>query len=345
MRMTPNDLLHRCGFVRAEKHEPSAAGSTSIDPVETMTFCPAWGNEAAEVGLTIAPRLGRAFYEATIDGVDGGPFVLGTEDPRDLAVLTLTLRDFGGPDMPSDHTLRMVGPAGPVANPFAFEDGSWSFATRADGRRHLDDPASRWGDAYTDHRVAVASRFDDRPLEASPAEYLAAAGFSESEGALRLVLHPMEQFESETDEIRRTPVAITLVDGDRGGVPDETTSSFEVRATDSDKDILDVVYRAADVRDVLAFVDTVGNTIVTGHGYPAPEGRTFGHVWSGMAIHNPFGEPSYGDWNVVEKTAGQIVVADPWTVWGHEYFAWRDDRSSAILSAASPGSHGPDARP
>lgn len=345
MRMTPIDLLHRCGFVRAGNHDPSAAGSTSIEPVETMTFRPAWGNETAEVGLTIATRLGKVLYEARIDGVDGGPFVMETEDPRDIAVLSLTLRDFGGPDMPSDPALRMVGPAGPVANPFAFQDGSWSFTTRDDGRRHLDDPASRWGDAYTNHREAVASRFDDRPLEASAAEYLAAAGFSASEGALRLVLHPMEEFEGETEEVRRTPLAITVVDGDRGGVPDEITSSYGVRATDSDEDILDVVYRATDVRDVLAFVDAIGNTIVTGHGYSAPEGRTFGHVWSGMAIHNPFAEPSYGDWDVVEKTAGQIVVSDPWTVWGHEYFAWRDERTSAILASAAPAAGGPDARP
>ncbi|MBX9934009.1 MAG: hypothetical protein K2Y56_21230 [Methylobacterium sp.] len=342
--MTPTDLLHRCGFLRAENHGLSTAGSKSIDPVEIMTFRPSWGHETATVELAIAPRLGRAFYEATIDGVDGGPFVLGTEDPRDLAVLALALRDSGGPDMPSDPALRMVGPTGPVANPFAFEDGSWSFATRADGRRHLDDPASRWGDAYTDHKRTVAARFEDRPLEAAPAEYLAAAGFSESGGALRLVLHPMAEFEAETEETRRTPLSITVVDGDRGGVPDQTTSSFEVRATDSDGDILDVVYRAGDVRDVLAFVDAAGNAVVTGHGYFAPEGRTFGHVWSGMAIHNPFAEGSYGDWNVVEKTAGQIVVADPWTVWGHEYFAWRDERSAAVLSRASPGAPGPGAR-
>lgn len=309
-----------------------------------MTFRPVWGSRTAGVELTIAPRLGKLFYEATIHGVDGGPFVLGTEDPRDIVVLAAALQDSGGPDLPGDPLLRMTGPAGPVSNPFAFDDGSWSFATRADGRRHLDDPTTRWGGAYAAHKDAVASRFDDRPLEASATEYLAAAGFSENEGALRLVLHPMDGFDDEPEETRRASLVVTVVDGRRGGVPDGETATFEVRAADPEPGILDVVYRASDVRDVLAFVDAVGSSIVAGHGYEAPVGRTFGHGWSGMAVHNPFGEASYGDWNVVDRSDGQIVVADPWTVWGHEYFAWRDERSASVLSSASPGARGPSPR-
>ena len=79
--------------------------------------------------------------------------------------------------------------------------------------------------------------------------------------------------------------------------------------------------------------DLRNNAVIANHGHQTPERTTFGHEWSGMAIHNPFGDASYGDWNVVDQGDGRIVVADPWTVWGFEYIAWRDERASGVLAA------------
>ena len=338
--MTPNDLLHRCGFVRTSDTVRQTNPPTIFGSRDVWRFRPVWGAGVAEVEVKVATSEGRTNYEAMISGVEGGPFVLETGDPRDLAVLAAALQDPGRPEESDDASVRMVGPDGPVANPFASGDGTWSFSIGEDGRRHLDDPASRWGEAYASHKEVLTHRYEGMPHQAEPLEYLEAAGFVRGNGALRLVLHPMDGFDGEAEETRRTTLELTVIDADVGGLPDVGTMHFEVRAVATDKDILDVVYRSQDVRDVLAFVDAAGNVIVAGHGYAMPEGRSFGHAWSGMAIHNPFGEASYGDWNVVEKTDGQIVVADPWIVWGHEYFAWRDERSASVLSSASPGAQG-----
>jgi hypothetical protein len=341
--MSPNDLLERCGFV----HDPACAENetTGAGPGRRMTFEPAWGREDASITLVIEPRDGRDFHEATVHGVTGGPFVFGTYDPTDLAVLAVALQNTlcEGGDGPS--AARMSGPAGPVTNPFAKEDGSWNSVLGADRRRHLDHPAGRWGLAYHRFRDELAAQFMGRPAEARAIEYLAAAGFAEVEGGLKLVSLPMRSFEHEDAAVRDEALTFTVVDADKGGVPTDGTRLFEVRSSSEADGILDIVYRAGDVRDVLAFVDACNNAVIANHGYQAPERTSFAHEWSGMAIHNPFGEASYGDWNVVEQGDGRIVVADPWTVWGFEYIAWRDERASDVLAARAQPQDGTTPRP
>ena len=182
-------------------------------------------------------------------------------------------------------------------------------------------------------QMSLAARFMGRPAEAPAKEYLSAAGFEEVEGRLQLVSLPMREFDHEDAAVRAEAITFTVVDAERGGVPTNDTGRFEVRSSSGSDGILDIVYRAGDVRDVLAFVDACNNAVIANHGYPVPEETSFGHEWSGLAIHNPFGEASYGDWNVVEKDDDRIVVADPWTGWGHEYVAWRDERAAGLLAA------------
>jgi hypothetical protein len=341
--MSPNDLLERSGFVRdTAGPEIEATGGPLA---RRMTFEPAWGREGASIALVIEPREGREFFEATLQGVPGGPFVYGTFDPADLAVLTVALQNTlcEGGDCPS--AARMSGPAGPVTNPFAKDDGSWNSVLGADRRRHLDHPAGRWGLAYHRFRDELAARFMGRPAEAPATEYLAAAGFAEDESGLRLVSQPMRSFDHEDAAVRDEALTFTVVDADMGGVPTDGTTRFEVRSSSGAEGILDIVYRAGDVRDVLAFVDACNNAVIANHGYQTPERTSFAHEWSGMAIHNPFGEAGYGDWNVVEQGDGRIVVADPWTVWGFEYIAWRDERTSGVLAARAAPVEGTAPRP
>lgn len=341
--MSPNDLLERSGFVRdTAGPEIEATGS----PVaRRMTFEPAWGREGASIALVIEPREGREYFEATLQGVPGGPFVYGTFDPADLAVLAVALQNTlcEGGDCPS--AARMSGPAGPVKNPFAKDDGSWNSVLGADRRRHLDHPAARWGVDYHRFRDELSDRFLGRPAEARALEYLAAAGFEEVEGGLKLVSLPMRSFDHEDEAVRDEVLTFTVVDADMGGVPTDGTKRFEVRSSSDAEGILDIVYRAGDVRDVLAFVDACNNAVIANHGHQTPERTTFAHEWSGLAIHNPFGEASYGDWNVVEKDDARIVVADPWTVWGHEYITWRDERASGVLAARAAPDDGTAPRP
>jgi hypothetical protein len=298
-----------------------------------MTFVPIWGREGAGIDLRIERRDGRDIYEATIHGVPGGPFVYETVEAADMAALTVALQNTLCEAGDGASSVRMSAPGDPVANPFASEDGSWCSVLGADRRRHLDHPAGRWGLAYHSFRDDLAARFMGRPAEAPAKEYLSAAGFAEAEGRLQLVSLPMRGFDHEDAAVRAEAVTFTVVDAERGGVPTDDTKRFEVRSSSGSDGILDIVYRAGDVRDVLAFVDACNNAVIANHGYSVPEKTSFGHEWSGLAIHNPFGEASYGDWNVVERNDDRIVVADPWTVWGHEYVTWRDERAAGLLAA------------
>lgn len=341
--MSPNDLLERCGFVR-DKNGPEIE-ATGSPVARRMTFEPAWGREGASITLVTEPREGREFFEATLQGVPGGPFVYGTFDPADLAVLAVALQNTLCEGGDGASAARMAAPGGPVANPFAKGDGSWSFVLGADRRRHLDHPAARWGVDYHRFRDELSDRFLGRPAEARTLEYMAAAGFEEVEGGLKLVSLPMRSFDHEDEAVRDEALTFTVVDADKGGVPTDGTKRFEVRSSSDADGILDIVYLAGDVRDVLAFVDACNNAVIANHGHQPPERTTFGHEWSGMAVHNPFGDASYGDWNVVDQGDGRIVVADPWTVWGFEYIAWRDERASGVLAARAAPDDGTAPRP
>ena len=327
--MTPTEFLERCGFVRRD-----GAGSEI-----RMRF-----DQVREHAVDVETRAwnGKVAYHATVEGILGEPVLFRTEDARDLMALAAALRNAEPGAGPYDPATVMPTARGDVPNPFSIEGEPWLVRRGGDGALHLEDPEARWGATYRDFRDGLARRFEGRPPEADPLTYLRAAGFAPGDRGLEIVLRPMESFEGEPPEVRGETVTITVVDAQRGGAPDEATTHFTVRRTDREPGILDVVYHARDARDVLAFVDACHNDAVGLHGYCGPEERTFGHESSGLAIHNPFAG-QYADWDVTAKRDGEIVVADPWTNWGHEYVAWRDGRASAILAAAPAAS--PESRP
>lgn len=153
--MSSNDLLERCGFVR-DQLPARTDGEPSVDgPGKRMTFVPAWGREGASIVLAIEPRNGRDFFEATIHGVPGGPFVYGSAEAADMAALAVALQNTLC-EAGDGASVRMPAPGGPVGNPFASEDGSWCSVLGADRRRHLDHPAARWGLAYHRFRDDLA---------------------------------------------------------------------------------------------------------------------------------------------------------------------------------------------
>lgn len=322
--MTPTTFLERCGFVVQQGAGPGIR--LRFDRIRS-----------ARIDVEARPWNGRIAYHASIEGIGTEAVRFRTEDVRDLTALVVALQNVSAVRGGIDPAAVMPTPDGLVANPFSAEGEPWLVRRGGDGALHLDHPEARWGTIYRDFRDGLALRYEGRPPAATPLEYLRAAGFVEGGHDLEIVLRPMEGFGNEPDEIRGETVRITVVDAQHGGTPDGASTDFTVRRTDGEPGILDVVYRAGDARDVIAFVDACYSEIVSRHGYCAPEERTFGHEGSGMAIHNPFaGE--HGDWEVVAKRDGEIVVADPWSNWGHEYVAWRDGRAGAILAAASPGS-------
>ena len=328
--MTPTKFLEHCGFVRQE-----GAGSEI-----RMRFARA---RNATIDVETRPWNGRAAYHASVEGIMGERVLFRTEDVRDVTALAAALLNAEAGPGPFDPATVMRTPGGDVPNPFSIEGEPWLVRRGADGAFHLDNPEARWGAVYREFRDGLAARFEGTPPAAPPLEYLRAAGFAPGARGLEIVLRPMEGFVNEPPDVLGETVTITVVDGHHGGMPDGESTHFEVRRTDGEPGILDVVYRADDARDVLAFVDACHNDVVGRHGYSGPEERIFGHERSGMAIHNAFAG-HYGDWDVTNKRVGEILVADPWINWGHEYVAWRDGRAGAILAAA-PAAASPEIRP
>lgn len=121
-----------------------------------------------------------------------------------------------------------------------------------------------------------------------------------------------------------------------GNPPDEASQGYWVMARSSLPNILDLSFKTADARDVVAFVVAYRNEQRALQGLHAdiPLEDTFSH--EDIQVHNPFLELTYGDWAVQAKPDGVVHLADPRELYGDAYLSWRDGLAGRLTPAPTP---------
>lgn len=327
--MTPNDILHLCGF--------RLTGRRGDASVQYVYKPPGLSPEVRRTDLRVdvVQRGGAEFGYRAVVSMKNRDLVFETIDIRDVAALAIDYRNWlEAPHVVArDPSRSMPIPGGLVSMPFHAGDGSWVSDVGADGFERLRHPVLRWGAHYEAFRETWLSACIGKPLQASPDAYLRAAGFVPDGDRYRLTSYPAQHRPDATEAARLRPLVFELF-----VVADEEGTPFHVVETSGGLGVPGrVQLGSGDVRDVLAFVVAAENWVFDDAG---PQAVAFDRVLDvpghSYDVHNPFGRPederSWRGW-FDEVT---LQLAHPADIWGHTYVQWRDRWAADVLAHGAP---------
>lgn len=327
--MTPNEILHLCGFRRT--------GRRDRDTVQYVYKPPGMSPEVRRTDLrvdVVGSSGGETAYRAIVS-TKTRTLIFDTVDIRDIAALGVAYRNWlEAPHVVArDPARSMPISGGLVSMPFHSGDGSWVASVGADGFERIRNPAARWGSHYEAHREAWYRACVGTPLKAAPEAYLRAAGFVREDGGFRLTSYPAQDRPGATEAARLRPLVIDLATVENAdGAPFYLVESSDTLGAGGTLRL-----GCSDVRDVLAFVVAAENWIFdeTGPQALACE-RTLDLPGNAIDVRNPFGHP--GD----DRTwrgwfdAVTLQLAHPSETLGHSYVQWRDRWAADVLTHGAP---------
>lgn len=327
--MTPNEILHLCGFRRT--------GRRDHETVQYVYKPPGMSPEVRRTDLrvdVVGSDGGETAYRATVS-MKSRTLIFDTVDIRDVAAIGVAYRNWlEAPHVVArDPARSMPIPGGLVSMPFHSGDGSWVAGVGADGFEHVRNPVARWGSHYEAHREAWYRACVGTPLQAAPEAYLRAAGFVPRDGAFRLTSYPAQARPGATEAARLRPLVFDLFAVENA----EGAPFFVVECSDTLGAGGTPRLGCADVRDVLAFVVAAENWIFDETGPQAlSHERALDLPGNGVDVRNPFGHPgddrSWRGW----FDAVTLQLAHPSEVHGHSYIQWRDRWAADVLAHGAP---------
>ena len=327
--MTPNEILHLCGFRRTCRRDHGAVQYVykplGMSPEVRRT----------DLRVDVLGRVGsETAFRATV-AMKNRNLIFDTTDIRDIAAIGVAYRNWlEAPHVVArDPSRSMPIPGGLVSMPFHSGDGTWVVAVGADGFERIQNPAARWGGHYEAHRDAWYRACTGTPLQAAPEEYLRAAGFVVEDGALRLTSYPAQDRPGASEAARLRPLGFDLFIVANG----EGAPFYVVETSDTLGAGGRLRLGCADVRDVLAFVVAAENWIFDETGPQAlARERALDVPGSSIDVRNPFSHPgddrSWRGW-FDEVT---LQLAHPSETLGHTYMQWRDRWAGDVLAHGAP---------
>lgn len=326
--MTPNEILHLCGFRRT--------GRRDHDAVQYVYKPPGMSSEVRRTDLRVdVLGSGEATaYRATV-AMKNRNLVFDTTDIRDVAAIGVAYRNWlEAPHVVArDPARSMPIPGGLVSMPFHSGDGSWIAAVGADGFERIQNPVARWGAHYETHREAWYRACTGTQLQAAPEAYLRAAGFVREDGAFWMTSYPAQDRPGATEAARLRPLVFDLFTVENAdGAP-----FYVVEASDTLGAGGRVRLGCGDVRDVLAFVVAAENWIFDESGPQSLAGeRALDLLGNSIDVRNPFAQP--GDDRSWRGWFDQVTLqlAHPSETLGHSYMQWRDRWAADVLAHGAP---------
>lgn len=147
-------------------------------------------------------------------------------------------------------------------------------------------------------------------------------------------------------EIRGETSTVLVFDADTLQAPTVATQTWiglaKRKAGDAPHLYFDIALRSSDPRDIVALaIADEASSIYAIAGYFPNEDRFFGY--EAMAVFNPFGDDTYGDWQGVDQldwvgnSDGRVLWVTPATEreWAEDYVTWRDTLCEQFLAAAA----------